>query len=92
MAVFTKNSKLDTFYFLYFLIHIPITILVDSSLAIPSQWRLSVQQKVLDFHLKENKDFILCISPSWLKIAGLVEIFFQLPVFFIGLYSLSKGM
>ncbi|GMM34529.1 Ema19 protein [Saccharomycopsis crataegensis] len=84
----SSNPKLDTFYLLYFLIHIPITVLVDSALVIPPAYRLAIQTKVLNFHISENKDFILLLAPSWLKVAGFVELIFQLPVFFIGIYAL----
>ena len=87
----SSNPKLDTFYRLYFLIHIPITVLVDSALVIPPAYRLAIQTKVLNFHISENKDFILLLAPSWLKVAGFVELIFQLPVFFIGIYALWNG-
>lgn len=88
--LFTGKTKTDTFYFLYFLLHIPITVLIDSALAIPKEYQLNVQKSLLEFHIGQNKDFLLANPPYWLTVFGWIELVLQLPFFFIGAAALFK--
>ncbi|KAK6198027.1 transmembrane protein 6/97 [Scheffersomyces amazonensis] len=80
--------SLDTFYLAYYIIHIPITILIDSSIIVPTKYLLPVSQHILDFHISTNHDFLLVEKPLWFKISGLLELTFQLPLFFYLAWSL----
>lgn len=80
---YTMNKR-DKFYFAYFLLHIPITLLIDSCLVIPREYRLDIQNQLADFHISTNKDFLLADPPLWLQIFGVFELFFQLPFFAVG--------
>lgn len=86
-----KMNKRDKFYFWYFLIHIPVTFLVDSSIIIPRDSLLSFQVYLCDLHLTANKDFLLQNPPLWLKYFGFFELFLQLPIFFAAAYKLYHG-
>lgn len=86
-----KMNKRDKFYFWYFLVHIPITVLIDSCLVIPKHVRHWVQAEMVDFHVEFNKDFLLKNPPIWLQVFGLFELCFQLPVFFFAAYKLYTG-
>ncbi|ODV58684.1 Ema19p ASCRUDRAFT_28551, partial [Ascoidea rubescens DSM 1968] len=77
---------IDSFYYYYFLIHIPITILVDANIVLPKQYQIGF---FLNYHIKQNKDFLLVDIPTWLKAAGWIELIFQLPFFFISLHYFS---
>ncbi|ODV96054.1 hypothetical protein PACTADRAFT_2356 [Pachysolen tannophilus NRRL Y-2460] len=78
----SSQQFLDRFYFLYYLIHIPITVLIDSTLVIPKEFQLELQKTILSFHISSNNDFLLAGDVElWLKIFGLIEILFQLPFF-----------
>ncbi|OBA20671.1 hypothetical protein METBIDRAFT_44141 [Metschnikowia bicuspidata var. bicuspidata NRRL YB-4993] len=83
--------KRDRAYFWYFVLHIPITILIDSCLVIPREHRHWVQAWMVDFHVRLNKDFLLQNPPLWLQVFGVFELFFQLPVFFLAAYKLFRG-
>lgn len=89
--LFNGKTKTDTFYFLYFLLHIPITVLIDSALAIPKEYQLNIQKSLLEFHIGQNKDFLLANPPSWLTVFGWIELVLQLPFFFIGAAALFKS-
>lgn len=89
--LFNSATKTDTFYFLYFLLHIPITVLIDSALAIPPKYQLDIQKTILEFHISENKDFLLARPPSWLRVFGWIELVLQLPLFFVGAVCLYKS-
>ncbi|ODQ63588.1 hypothetical protein NADFUDRAFT_62177 [Nadsonia fulvescens var. elongata DSM 6958] len=80
------KRKLDYFYFAYFLLHIPITLLIDISLALPDLTPLHTF--LLDFHIKSNKDLLNANPPNWLVVFVFMEILFQLPFFFWGAYRL----
>lgn len=82
---------MDRFYFWYFVVHIPITVLIDSSLVVPREYLPSVSQKLLEFHISTNKDFLLVDLPLWIRAFGAVEIFFQLPLFVVGAYMLYRN-
>ncbi len=71
--------------------HIPITILIDSALVIPPENRFSLQKTILDFHIQQNNDVLLINPPSWLVLFGWIEMVFQLPTFFIGVYKLINS-
>lgn len=81
----------DTFYAVYFLLHIPIALLIDCAVVIPPAFRLPLQHTLLTFHATANKDFLVLLAPLWLKAAVFIEIVFQLPLFVFGAYWLLKG-
>lgn len=91
-----KSTKticgIDKFYIAYFLMHIPITLIIDSCIIIPEEQRFQFQKQFLEFHISSNKDFLLVSLPLWLKVFGLFELFVQLPFFAIGAYMLVKQM
>ncbi|ODQ82094.1 hypothetical protein BABINDRAFT_170629 [Babjeviella inositovora NRRL Y-12698] len=81
-------AGLDKFYAAYFLLHIPITVLIDSSLVIPPAHRPLLQQQILKFHFEQNKDFLLVNVRNWLWCFGIIEMVFQLPFFAWAAYRL----
>jgi hypothetical protein len=81
----------DKIYFYYFLIHTPITILVDATFAIPIEYQISIQRKLHEFHVTTNKDFLGENSPLWMKIFVIWELIFQLPFFIYGVYDYLKN-
>lgn len=83
-------NKLDKFYLGYFLIHIPITILIDSNIVVPIEYALELSKLILNFHISANHDFLLLEKPVWFQLFGLVELVFQLPLFFYCSYHLYK--
>ncbi|CAI5756909.1 unnamed protein product [Candida verbasci] len=81
---------LDTIIYYYFVIHIPITIFIDSSIIIPYNYQLSFTREILKFHINLNNDFLLDYSPNWFKIFGTFELFGQLPLFIYFIYNYRK--
>ncbi|CAH2355388.1 uncharacterized membrane protein [[Candida] railenensis] len=89
------SRKLDWFYFWYFVVHIPVTLLIDSCLIVPATWQFNIQKTLVSFHIATNKDFLLDTLPLWLKVFGFIELTFQLPLFFfaaIKLYHNSSSV
>lgn len=81
----------DKVYFYYFLIHTPITILMDATICIPFEYQLKIQQKLSTFHVTTNKDF-LCAEPElWFQLFVIWELIFQLPLFIYAVYDYSRN-
>lgn len=75
-----NKSKERSFYYWYFIIHIPITIFIDSSVVLGD--RPPVWSSLVKWHCQSNNDFLLMEKPTWLWWFVLVELIFQLPLFF----------
>ncbi|AGO10992.1 AaceriAFR508Wp [[Ashbya] aceris (nom. inval.)] len=75
MLSFTEQK----FYYFYFLIHIPITVFVDSSVVFPQAFQLA--PRLVNWHISRNNDFLLQEKPAWLWWFIVVELVFQLPFF-----------
>lgn len=85
-------NKRDQVYFWYFLVHIPVTVMIDLCLVIPKEARWLVQNAMVDFHVDFNSDFLLKNPPLWLQAFGVVELAFQLPFFFVAAWALYHGL
>ena len=72
----------------YFVSHIPATLLVDAQALIPKRFVPSIAQSILHFHCEQNKDFLMRNPPLWLKSFIACELLVQLPLFFY----LAKGL
>lgn len=83
-------NKRDSFYLAYFLLHIPITLLIDLCLVLPPSSRFAIQNTLVEYHILANKDFLLADPPLWLRIFGGFEILYQLPFFVVGAWALWK--
>lgn len=81
----------DAVYFYYFVIHTPITLLMDSTFVIPHEYQLSIQRKLSEFHIKQNQDFIAIEKPLWIQIFVVWELIFQLPFFIYGIMDYLKN-
>ncbi|KAL6451477.1 hypothetical protein SBY92_002819 [Candida maltosa Xu316] len=84
-------KSIDKLFLWYFIIHIPVTILIDSSIVIPPEYQLSITKVILDFHISTNHDILLAHPQTWFKVFGAVEVVFQLPLFFYFVYKLLAG-
>ncbi|KAH3685761.1 hypothetical protein WICPIJ_003280 [Wickerhamomyces pijperi] len=88
--LFSLRTKLDTFYFLYCVLHLVITCLIDIVLVVPREYLTEFQLNLINFHISEYKDFLLQDPPKWLVLFGWVEVLFQLPLFLFGAISLYQ--
>lgn len=74
------SSKERSFYKWYFIVHIPITIFIDSSVVLGD--RFPVWTSLVQWHCNQNQDILLIEKPVWLWWFVLIELVFQLPLFF----------
>lgn len=79
------------FYTAYFLVHIPLTIFIDSTICLPPM--TDGLKAMIEWHVAENNDFLLLEKPAWFFWMVVVELLFQLPAFpyFIARMSLFRG-
>lgn len=69
-----------SFYRWYFIVHIPITVFIDSSVVLGNKF--PVWTSLVQWHCTHNHDFLLVEKPEWLWWCVLIELIFQLPLFF----------
>ncbi|VEU23783.1 DEKNAAC105048 [Brettanomyces naardenensis] len=81
----------DTAYFFYFLIHTPLTLLIDDTFLIPAKYQLPIQRTLYEYQVVHNKDFLASELPLWMQYFVAVELVFQLPVFLISIGNYLKN-
>lgn len=79
--------SLDYTYFVYFLIHTPITVLMDATFVIPTHLQLPLQRTLAEFHISTNKDYLAQAPPAWMQAFVAWELVFQLPFFLVAAYN-----
>ncbi|PFH51855.1 hypothetical protein AMATHDRAFT_129737, partial [Amanita thiersii Skay4041] len=95
------SRPLDFLYFIFFLVHIPATILIDAQSLYPT-WLLPEFFKALPrYYVQMSGDPLLggitgflgqnSYHLIWLKCFIVLEVVFQLPVFIFGLRGLYNG-
>jgi len=106
MAVRTPltSRPIDLFYFMFFVIHIPATLLIDCQAIWPKEFVPKSLQLLPPWYVGMSGDPLvggtmgICNNGSelaWFKSFLYLEALFQLPVFVIGAYSLwrdSRGI
>ncbi|XP_059763995.1 sigma intracellular receptor 2 [Balaenoptera ricei] len=76
---------------LYFLSHIPITLLVDLQAVLPRDLYPVELRNLQQWYTEEFKDALLQNPPVWFKSFLFCELVFQLPFFPIATYAFFKG-
>ncbi|KAL5531419.1 hypothetical protein ACEPAG_4296 [Sanghuangporus baumii] len=93
------SRPLDLIYFLFFLVHIPATLLVDIQALYPPQYVPEQLKTLMNWYLQWSADpviagaFDLNGPPAlwvWFKSFLILEAIFQLPVFLVGIRTLWK--
>ncbi|KAH9852601.1 transmembrane protein 6/97 [Lenzites betulinus] len=92
----------DLVYFLFFAIHLPATFLIDLQALYPKEWVPSVISNLAKFYVEMSADPLIGSSLgyfgqaqvdayTWFRTLLVLEAFFQVPVFVLGLRGLWKG-
>ncbi|KAI8470014.1 MAG: transmembrane protein 6/97 [Monoraphidium minutum] len=79
---------------LWFLIHIPTTLLVDIQSILPQEYAKDFPQfakDMLQFHIKAHGDHLVRDNPLWFVTFVWCEVCLQLPFFFIAAYAYIAG-
>ncbi|KDN48279.1 hypothetical protein RSAG8_02871, partial [Rhizoctonia solani AG-8 WAC10335] len=100
MARSLNERPLDLLYFIFFVVHIPATLLMDLQAIIPPGALPSFFQIIPEFYLSISRDPLIAGAMglhgvptqfTWFRTFIMMEGLFQLPVFFLGLYVLKKN-
>uniref|UniRef100_A0A7S0SF29 EXPERA domain-containing protein n=1 Tax=Mantoniella antarctica TaxID=81844 RepID=A0A7S0SF29_9CHLO len=81
------NATFRAVVCVFFLTHIPATILMDSQAILPASMVPGFAKELLAFHIDRHHDPLMAQQPVWFKSLILFEILFQLPFFFVGFYA-----
>uniref|UniRef100_A0A8C8BGF9 Transmembrane protein 97 n=1 Tax=Otus sunia TaxID=257818 RepID=A0A8C8BGF9_9STRI len=73
---------------LYFLSHIPVTLLVDLPLLLPDGLR---PRELLEWYTATFRDPLMLQPPAWFKAFMYCEAVLQLPFFPVAVYAFLKG-
>ncbi|KAK9470268.1 transmembrane protein 6/97 [Dipodascopsis tothii] len=82
------KRPVDRFYFAYFILHVFITIVIDSGVVVPAQYRPRFQQNLLDIQILKNRDPLLADVPPWFYLFVWIEVLVQLPFFVYGAWAM----
>ncbi|CDO74847.1 hypothetical protein BN946_scf184280.g7 [Trametes cinnabarina] len=96
------HRRKDFVYFLFFAIHLPATFLIDLQALYPKQWLPNIMSNIPKFYVEMSNDPLIgsvmgyfgqqqVEAHTWFKSFLLVEAFFQVPVFILGLRGLWTG-
>ncbi|KAH7336884.1 transmembrane protein 6/97 [Rhizoctonia solani] len=94
-----SERPLDFLYFIFFVIHIPATLLMDLQAIIPPGVLSPVFRIIPEFYLSISGDPLIAGAMglhgaptqfTWFRTFIMIEGLFQLPVFFLGLYALKN--
>eukprot|EP00598_Pedospumella_elongata_P000883 CAMPEP_0184973736 /NCGR_PEP_ID=MMETSP1098-20130426/5397_1 /TAXON_ID=89044 /ORGANISM="Spumella elongata, Strain CCAP 955/1" /LENGTH=157 /DNA_ID=CAMNT_0027496217 /DNA_START=30 /DNA_END=503 /DNA_ORIENTATION=- len=81
------NSLLRIVFLVYFITHIPITILVDLQILFGEHYPEPLQQ-LFAWYIRTYNDQLVVLKPAWLQSFIWAELFAQLPFFFVATYGL----
>ncbi|KAI0741360.1 transmembrane protein 6/97 [Daedaleopsis nitida] len=92
----------DLVYFLFFAIHLPATFLIDLQALYPKTWVPSVVSSLPSYYVEMSNDPLIGSAMgyfgqsqfeafTWFRSFLMVEAFFQVPVFLLGLRGLWRG-
>ncbi|XP_059149607.1 sigma intracellular receptor 2-like [Physella acuta] len=81
---------LDILFFVYFLTHIPIALLVDFQALIPSQFFPQQLVALREWYCREYRDPMMMAPPIWYQSLIFCELF-QFFFFFVASYGFFKG-
>ncbi|KAI0370743.1 hypothetical protein BV20DRAFT_240494 [Pilatotrama ljubarskyi] len=97
-----SQRRRDLVYFLFFAIHLPATFLIDLQALYPKEWIPGILSNLPKFYVEMSNDPLIGSAMgyfgqfpmeayTWFRSFLLVEAFFQVPVFLIGLRGLWSG-
>ncbi|CAG9462023.1 unnamed protein product [Pedinophyceae sp. YPF-701] len=87
-SIFSRYMEL--LFLVYFIVHVPITIFIDSQLVLGSKFHPAWAVQVTADYIRDVHDFLVKVNPVWFYSMVLCEMFLQLPCFFVSMYGIVK--
>ncbi|XP_061868462.1 sigma intracellular receptor 2 [Colius striatus] len=81
----------ERLFALYFLSHIPITLLIDLQPLLPAGLQPPALTELLQWYAASFRDPLMLQPPEWFKTFVYCEAFLQLPFFPVAFYAFLKG-
>lgn len=82
----------DILFLCFFVIHMPITLLIDiQGPVIPRSFYPQVLQDLTMWYAVEFEDFLMLHPPIWFRSFIYCELFFQFPLLLVSLFGLWKS-
>eukprot|EP00245_Coleochaete_scutata_P004462 TRINITY_DN170_c0_g1_i2.p1 TRINITY_DN170_c0_g1~~TRINITY_DN170_c0_g1_i2.p1 ORF type:complete len:173 (+),score=29.68 TRINITY_DN170_c0_g1_i2:68-586(+) len=85
------QRPVDIIFIIFFIVHIPTSLLIDSQVVLPPGLFPQVLQDLLQFHISTNEDFLVGSKPAWFIGLTMCELLVQVPYFFIASYAFIAG-
>lgn len=85
------NRLLDYVFIGFFLFHIPMTLFLNSQYFFPASFYPSFILEFTEKYIKATQDPFAIDKPLWFRSIMAVEVFIDLPFFFVAIYALLKG-
>nr|XP_057902767.1 sigma intracellular receptor 2 [Doryrhamphus excisus] len=82
---------LEILFFLYFVSHIPITLLIDLQLILPGYLYSQTLKDVVSGYAEKFNDAMVLDPPEWFKTFVFCEALLQTPFFPVAAYAFFKG-
>ncbi|KAJ2689442.1 Transmembrane protein 97 [Coemansia spiralis] len=89
-----RHSKMDIVYFIFFVSHIPITLLIDSQPILPVEWIPKPLLALTSFQTDVLGDPFMIVGPrarpdmTWFRSLLACELVLQMPFFFYAAWAL----
>ncbi|CAL5220762.1 g2826 [Coccomyxa viridis] len=91
VALALHKRPFDLLVVVFLLVHIPVTLFVDSQAVLPREWYPEPAVNLLDGYVKSLNDPLMKYTPPWFKSLAWLETVFQLPFFVAGSYAYALG-
>lgn len=81
------NEGIRILFLAWYIIHIPITLLIDLQAIFGKHYPLQLQS-VVTWYTDNFRDLLMLHTPAWFQSFIVAELLFQLPFFFVATYGL----
>ncbi|KAK9790563.1 hypothetical protein WJX73_006992 [Symbiochloris irregularis] len=83
------QRRFDLFMVAFFLMHIPVTAIVDSQIVLPRDWYPAWARDLLNWYLSTFNDPLIKQGQPWFVSLCYTEVYLQFPFFFVGAYAFA---
>ncbi|KAK0266317.1 hypothetical protein LTR48_005480 [Friedmanniomyces endolithicus] len=86
------SRKRDIVYLLFFIIHIPVILFVDTFPLYPAQLRPQFMHDIRNFYITTYHDRFFTAPPAWFMLYVWFELLYHLPLSVWAIGAIIRGM
>ncbi|BBN12330.1 sigma intracellular receptor 2 [Marchantia polymorpha subsp. ruderalis] len=90
-ALELSKRPIDLLIGTFFLIHLPIMLLIDLQVLVPRHFFPTFAQELLNWHIENSGDFLMANPPLYFKSFVYAEYAIQLPLHVANAYAFLRG-